>query len=75
MYKIQMLLKEAIADPLPKYRLYCFVECYQVLKEAVVDPIATRYGMVCSECFVVDNMVYMCTVNNSNNTQHVWMCV
>ena len=31
--------------------------------------------MVCTNIFVVDDIVYMGTVNNSNNTQHVMKCV
>ena len=31
--------------------------------------------MVCANIWVVDNVVYMGTVNNSNKTWHVLMCV
>ena len=34
-----------------------------------------RNDMVCSDYFVVDNMVYMGTVNNCNDTQYVLVCV
>ena len=50
-------------------------------KEVVADP--TWMGAVSNnsmvvyvpDYFVVDNMVYMGTVNNSSNTWHVLMCV
>ena len=34
--------------------------------------IAASYVMVCSD--ILDNMVYMGTVNNGNNTWHVDVC-
>ena len=56
------------------------VQCYQALEESyktdltwVQSTIATRYD-ICSDYFVVDNMVYMGTINNSNNTKHILIC-
>ena len=62
----QLLLfpKEAVLDPLPKYLLCALL--YSVTKSSK-DVVADHPWMQCSDYFVMDNIVYMGTVNNSYN--------
>ena len=68
---------EAVADPRP-YLVGSVLLCdvTKLLKEAIADPTWLQPTTAAnSDYFVVDNMVYMSTVSNSNNTQHVLICV
>ena len=64
----QLLLKEAEADPLPKYLLKCpSVNVTKSSEKAATDPTRLQ-SMIRSGYFVIGYMVCMVTVNNTNNT-------